>query len=623
MAAAAGARRDPGAGGREGRLQGQPDRAGLAGPGSAQPAAGRGALGGPAAGEGGAEREPEPGGGAGGERLPGQDPEAGSECAAAQRHRVLAAREVRRRGVREGHPGGGDQGAGDAAASPAHHPHAGWRNPGAAAPAAGAADPAGRRQLSGAGTRSPRGDITGAGARGRRPVSFEPTAFPMRLHKLLLLFSALLPLPLAAQQTTPPAAAGGERVGYIVAVVADSAITNVALMDGMVQYFAMQNRPPVFSGPEAERARQEVLDNVITELLLLQAAAKDTTIKVDDERLRRGVEQQLSERQRQAGGAAQFDRVLRQNGTTQAEYREYLTAEIRKNDIVGQYMSHVRQKRKPPPVSERELKAYFEQNRQLLETQWGAKPALVTLDQIVLPILPADSADAAARTRADSVFLLVQQGEKFEELAKRFTEEPGGRERGGDLGWIKESDVVRDFARVTFSTPPGAISAPFRSSYGWHILQVERRRGAEAKVRHILFMPGVTDADLERALQRGDSIAEQLKQGAAVAPLARQYGDADFDVRIGPVPPDTYQQNYQVDVASSKAGDVVGPAPFGEGPAKRLLVARVVERTPAGSWSLDDQQARDALQQQLAQQALMKELVAELRRSIYVKVFEQ
>jgi parvulin-like peptidyl-prolyl isomerase len=241
----------------------------------------------------------------------------------------------------------------------------------------------------------------------------------------------------------------------------------------------------------------------------------------------------------------------------------------------------------------------------------------------MMQIPASDSAIAAAKTRADSVFLLLRGGEEFEQLARRFTEEPGGRERGGDLGWIQESDVVREFARVAFGTPPGAYSYPFQTSYGWHILKVERRRGPEAHVRHILFMPEVRDADLERALERADSVAELLRSGASFAPLARQFNDPDFEPRVGPAPPDEYQQRFGADVADAQPGTVIGPVPVGDGPARRLLVARVVERTPAGSWSFEDDQVRKALSDRLTQQALMKELVAELRRSIYVKVYPQ
>lgn len=102
---------------------------------------------------------------------------------------------------------------------------------------------------------------------------------------------ALVPFPTGSAPATdvPPTAVpgtqpapGGERVAYIVAVVGDSAITNVALYDAVVQRFAAERRQPVLEGPEAERVRREVLEDEITELVLLQAAQKDTTIQVDE-----------------------------------------------------------------------------------------------------------------------------------------------------------------------------------------------------------------------------------------------------------------------------------------------------------------------------------------------------
>jgi hypothetical protein len=312
------------------------------------------------------------------------------------------------------------------------------------------------------------------------------------------------------------------------------------------------------------------------------------------------------------------------NGTTLAEYREYLTGELRKNELIRQYLGTVRRDRQAPSVTAQQVREFFEQNREQLVAEWGPKPPLVTLDQIAMPVQASDTALAAAKQRADSVFGLLQGGEDFIELARRFTEEPGGREKGGDLGWIQESQVVRDFARVAFATPPGAYSVPFQTGFGWHILKVERRRSAEAQVRHILFMPTSTDADLERALQLGDSIAGLLRAGAEFAPLARRFSDPEFPAtRFGPAPPEQHQRDFAMDVSNAQPGDVIGPQPYGEGPNRRLLIARIVERTPAGNWSVDDPQVREALQTRLGEQALMGEVVADLRRSIYVKVLDQ
>lgn len=425
----------------------------------------------------------------------------------------------------------------------------------------------------------------------------------------------------AAATPGTPAAPGSERVAYIVAVVGDSAITNIALFDAMVQRFAQERKQPVFTGPEADRVRREVLDDEITELVLLQAAQKDTTIKVDDERIRRGVDQEVSRRQREVGGAAQFERLIAANGSTLAEFREYLGAEMRRNEMIRQYLGKVRQNRKAPPAAEKDIREFFEKNREQLVAQWGPKPALVTVDHIVMPITPSEAAEQRAKARIDSAYAELRAGGNFEQLARRYSDEVATREKGGELGWIKESEVVREFARVAFSMPPGQYSYPVRTSFGWHIIKVERARGGEALVRHILVMPEITDEDVARTKQRGDSIANLLRAGADPAPLARQFGDPELDARIGPEQMTAYEQTY-IALGSSTPGTVVGPTEWGEGPRRRIIVAKVSESSPAGQWSLDDQQARDYIERTVEDEKLMDELVGELRRSIFVKILQ-
>lgn len=442
----------------------------------------------------------------------------------------------------------------------------------------------------------------------------------MRLAQITTLLALAAALPLQAQQSSPPVS--GERVVFVTAVVGDSAITNVALCDLIVARLVQERKQPQCQSADGERIRPEVLQDKITELVLFQTAAKDTTIRVEDSRLRQGVEAEISRRQREVGGPAQFEQLLRQNGNTLAEFREYLTVELRKTEMIKQYLQRARGGRKPPPLSEQEIRDYFAANGQALIAQWGPKPALVTIDHILLQITPSDTADAAARARADSAFQRLRAGEDFEALAKRVTEEPGGRERGGDLGWIKESEVVREFARFAFSTPAGAYTIPFRTSFGWHVLKVERVRGAEAHVRHILFQPTITEADVQRAEQRGDSIAALLRAGADPGPIARQLSDPEFNTRFGPNTAEAYQQEFGVEIGNAEEGAIIGPVTVGEGPRRRVAVLRVAKRTPAGNWSLSDPMAYEAVRNAAQDEKLMDELVGELRRSVYVKILE-
>jgi peptidyl-prolyl cis-trans isomerase SurA len=441
---------------------------------------------------------------------------------------------------------------------------------------------------------------------------------------MLLLRTALLTA-LSASLANVATVAGqqAERLGYIVAVVGDSAVTNVALTDAVIRKFAQQQRQPVLTGPEYERVRAEVLDEEITKLVVVQAAARDTTIKIDDARVRQAVDAEIAERQQNVGGEVVFRDLLQRNRMTMAEFREFVTSEHRRNALLQTYVQKLRGERQPPPAAEAEIRAYYEQNGPyVLQALGGEKPPLVTLQQIVLPIVPSDSALARARAEADSVRLAIRTGAAFEEAARRHSDDAASRDKGGDLGYVRETDLVREFARVAFAMQPGQVSEPVSTVYGFHLIRVERTRGAERQIRHILISPEVTDADIERTMERADSIATALRAGADAASLARTYGDPEFDSRIGPLPPDRYTQNVGVDLSTMAPNEVFGPTGFGEGPGRRIVVGRILERSAAGQWSLEDNYVREFVRNEVESQKLIDEVVSDLRRSTYVKVLD-
>ncbi len=74
----------------------------------------------------------------------------------------------------------------------------------------------------------------------------------------------------------------------------------------------------------------------------------------------------------------------------------------------------------------------------------------------------------------------IQAGESFSELAKNFSEDPGSALNGGDLNWIDPNSLVPEFREVMTNTPSGQLSEPFKTPYGWHILEVLGRRATDA-----------------------------------------------------------------------------------------------------------------------------------------------
>ncbi len=74
------------------------------------------------------------------------------------------------------------------------------------------------------------------------------------------------------------------------------------------------------------------------------------------------------------------------------------------------------------------------------------------------------------------IYSRVQAGEDFAELAVEFSEDPGSALAGGDLGWTSGTEFVPAFRAMMAQTATGTVSEPFRSDYGWHILEVQDRR---------------------------------------------------------------------------------------------------------------------------------------------------
>ena len=84
--------------------------------------------------------------------------------------------------------------------------------------------------------------------------------------------------------------------------------------------------------------------------------------------------------------------------------------------------------------------------------------------------------DATAKQRLEGVLEKILAGEAFEEQAKLLSDDPGSANLGGDLGWSETSGFAPEFRAVADAAEIGVISAPFRTQFGWHILEVLERR---------------------------------------------------------------------------------------------------------------------------------------------------
>lgn len=99
----------------------------------------------------------------------------------------------------------------------------------------------------------------------------------------------------------------------------------------------------------------------------------------------------------------------------------------------------------------------------------------VKADHILIGI-SEETPEANAKALADSIYTLAVGGADFAELARRFSEDPGSAQRGGNLGWFGRGRMVAPFDSAAFALLPGEISRPVRTNFGYHIIRSNERR---------------------------------------------------------------------------------------------------------------------------------------------------
>ena len=87
--------------------------------------------------------------------------------------------------------------------------------------------------------------------------------------------------------------------------------------------------------------------------------------------------------------------------------------------------------------------------------------------------------DAKAEQRINNLYLQLQNGASFGELAREYSDDPGSGSAGGDLGWVSPGQMVPAFEEAMMNAPVGEFTRPFRSRFGWHILEVQERRNQD------------------------------------------------------------------------------------------------------------------------------------------------
>lgn len=361
---------------------------------------------------------------------------------------------------------------------------------------------------------------------------------------------------------------------------------------------------------------RETLSELVDAEILVQKAAQ-LKIEVTEADVASGVDDQIRRIREQFPSDVEYRRELREAGFgTPEEYRRTLVEQARRQMLQQRTFEELRKRLRPAAVTEAEVDTAFEQSRERLRQ----RPATVTFRQVVVAPKPSDASKARARAKADSLLAEIRAGADFEQVARRESMDPGSKELGGDIGWNRRgSGLVAEFERAIFALPPGRVSPVIETTFGYHIIRVDRVQPAEVKSRHILIRPEVDSTDVARARADADSLVAQWRRGADFELLVQRYHDVSEERGIlQPYPRDSLPASYQAAIAGQSAGAISEPFALGAAATVKFAVLELVSTVEGGQYSVED--VRDQIRQQLLAERATRVLLDSLRRETFVSL---
>lgn len=243
-----------------------------------------------------------------------------------------------------------------------------------------------------------------------------------------------------------------------------------------------------------------VLKRLIMRKLMLNQAEIDS-LPLSEERVESEIENRLRYFQRQAGSQADLERYL---GKTLSEYKDEIRPRMKEQLLAQEMENKITSGVK---ISPREVREFYDS---IPTDSLPMIPAEVEVAQLI--VKPPVSAEAKEYAREQLLILRerIMSGEKFEKLARAYSQDPGSKENGGLLPEFGRGEMVPEFERMAFKLKPDSVSQVFESPFGYHIMKVIRRKGEKVVAAHILIRPENTSADLAQARARIDSVYNML-----------------------------------------------------------------------------------------------------------------
>lgn len=316
----------------------------------------------------------------------------------------------------------------------------------------------------------------------------------------------------ALSQDTKPATDGpkGFVADKIIGKIDNYIILNSELEGAFQNYLAN-------GGTNSEEAKCQMFSQMVINKLLVAKAEIDSVIITDLE-VDNNTDQRMNMIMQQSGNSPeQLETVY---GKPLEQIKMDLREQIREQ-MLGSEMQ--RKITKDLSITPAEVKRFFSR---IPTDSLPFYSADVEVGQIVRKAKISEAQKLETKKKLNDIRERLIAGENFNELAKKYSEDPSAQFNGGEMGYVGRGAMVPAYEATAFRIKEGEISKPFESSFGFHIMQLIDRRGNEYNSRHILISADPSKEDIHRAEKFLDSLRRKIvKDSIKFEAAAKEFSD--------------------------------------------------------------------------------------------------
>ncbi len=282
-------------------------------------------------------------------------------------------------------------------------------------------------------------------------------------------------------------------------------------LEAAYQHYLTEGNAP------SDQARCGLLNRLIMNKLMVAKAEIDSVVVTDAE-----VDRNTSQRMQmilQSNGNSQ-EELERQYGKTLDQIKIELRDQIREQLLSREMTERIT---KDITITPSEVKKFF---NKIPADSLPYYDADAEIGQIVKVAKISQAQEEEAKARLNEIRQRLLNGENFNELARKYSDDPSAQANGGEMGYVGRGAMVPEFEAMAFKMRKGEISQPFKSPFGFHIMQLIDRRGNEYNSRHILLTANPSKEDIERSRKLLDSVRNKiLKDSLKFEHAAKLFSD--------------------------------------------------------------------------------------------------